>query len=112
MAPPLASTQDSIFMPDLYFLEPENHSHSTLRAVLSWEECDRLVDRTSAVRLGAEFPAGSINESNQSTIAILYVPPEEANEEWLTGVYRIEADVTDLNQTLGTLKRIPAIVSS
>lgn len=44
-------------------------------------------------------------------IAILYVRPEEANEKWLAGVYRIDADVTDINQALGTLNRIPAIVS-
>lgn len=99
-------------MPNLYFCEPENHSHRTLRAVLSWEECDRLVDRASAVHLGDDFPLGSVHGTNESTIAILYVCPEEANEKWLAGVYRIDADVTELNQALGTLKRIPAIASS
>lgn len=44
-------------------------------------------------------------------IAILYLRPEEANEKWLAGVYRIDADVTDINQALRTLNRIPAIVS-
>lgn len=107
----LASTQDSRCMPNLYFCEPENQSHRILRAVLSWEECDHVVDRASATRLGSEFPIASIDGSSQTMIAILYVRPEEANEKWLAGVYRIDADVTDMNQALGTLNRIPAIVS-
>ena len=91
-------------MPNLYFWEPENQSHGILHAVLPWEDCDRVVDRASAIRLGDEFPTESINGNSHATVAILYVRPEEANEEWLAGFYRLDADVTEIRERFGTLK--------
>jgi hypothetical protein len=32
------------------------------------------------------------------------VRPEEANEKWLPGFYRLEADVTEIHEGLRTLK--------
>jgi len=97
-------------MPHLYFCEPDNQSHGTLRAVLSWEECDHVVDRASAIRLGDEFPVGSINANGQTTVAVLYVRPEEANEKWFAGFYRMNVEVTEITKTLRILNRIPANV--
>ena len=87
-------------MPNLYFCESEDQSRGMLRAVLSWEDCNRVVNYGSAIHLGDEFPSGSINGSCRSTVAILYVRPEEANEEWGAGFYRIDADVTEIDKAL------------
>ena len=107
----LASMQYSRHMPKLYFWEPENQSHGILRAVLPWEDCDHVVDSVSAIHVGNEFPRRSINRSGQTTVAILYVCPEEANERWFAGFYLLKKDVTDINEALRILNRLPAIVS-
>ena len=67
-----------------------------LRAVLSWEDCNRVVNYGSAIHLGDEFPSGPLKGSWRSTVAILYVGPEEASEEWGAGFYRIDLDVTEI----------------
>jgi hypothetical protein len=97
-------------MPNLYFWEPDNPSHWILRAVLSCEDCDRVVDRASAIHLGGKFPGGSMNRRGHGTVAILYVHPDEANVEWLAGYYRIDTDVTEIHECVRTLNRIPGIV--
>jgi len=95
-----AFTPDSKSMPNLYFCESENQSRGMLRAVLSWEDCNRVVNYGSAIHLGDEFPSGPINGSCRSTVAILYVGPEEASEEWGAGFYRIDLDVTEIAEAL------------
>jgi hypothetical protein len=98
-------------MPNLYFWEPGNQNHGILHAVLAWDECDRVLDCMSATRLGAEFPTGSMNVGGSAQVAILYVRPDEANQVWVAGFYRIDADATKIHEALGTLKRIPAIIT-
>ena len=71
-----------------------------LRAVLSWEDCNRVVNYGSAMHLGDEFPSGTINGSGRSTVAILYVRPEEASEKWGAGFYRIDTDVMEIDEAL------------
>ncbi len=95
-----ASTRDSRCMPNLYFCESENQSRGMLRAVLSWEDCNRVVNYGSAIHLGDEFPCGTINGSCRSTVAILYVRPEEASEKWGAGFYRIDTDVMEIDEAL------------
>jgi hypothetical protein len=85
-------------MPYLYFWEPESQNHGILQAVLPWEDCDRVFDRASAIRLGDEFPKGPINRYGQATVVIFYVLPEEANEKWLAGFYHLDADVTEIRE--------------
>jgi hypothetical protein len=87
-------------MPNLYFCESENQSRGMLRAVLSWEDCNRVVNYGSAIHLGDKFPSGSTNGSCRSTVAILYVRPEEASENWGAGFYRIDADVMEIDEAL------------
>jgi hypothetical protein len=87
-------------MPNLYFCESGNQSRGMLRAVLSWEDCDRVVNYGSAIHLGDEFPSGSISGSCRSTVAILYVRPEEATEKWGAGFYRIDTDVMEIDEAL------------
>jgi hypothetical protein len=94
-------------MPNLYFCESENQSRGMLRAVLSWEDCNRVVNYGSAIHLGDEFPSGSINGSCRSTVAILYVRPEEAREKWGAGFYRIDTDVMEIDESLQMVTASP-----
>jgi hypothetical protein len=91
-------------MPNLYFWEPENQTHGILHAVLPWDECDRVINRSLATRLWDEFPSRSSNGSSHGTLAILYVRTEEANDQWSAGFYRIDADVTEIRNGLSTAK--------
>jgi hypothetical protein len=90
-------------MPNLYFWEPENQTHGILHAVLPWDDCDRVINRSLATRLGDEFPTRPNNGSAHGTLAILYVRSEEANEQWSAGFYRIDADVTEIRKGLSTV---------
>jgi|ERR1700723_147871 hypothetical protein len=90
-------------MPNLYFWEPENQTHGILHAVLPWDECDRVINRSLATRLGDEFPSRSSNGSSHGTLAILYVRSEEANDQWSAGFYRIDADVTEIRNGLSAV---------
>jgi hypothetical protein len=91
-------------MPNLYFWEPENQTHGILHAVLPWDECNRVIDRALATRLGDEFPSRPNKWSAHPTLVILYVRSEEANQEWTSGFYRIDADVHEIRRGLSTVK--------
>jgi hypothetical protein len=91
-------------MPNLYFWEPENQTHGILHAVLPWDECDRVINRALATRLGDEFPSRTNNGNTHGTLAILYVRSEEANEQWTAGFYRIDSDVTEIRNGLSAAK--------
>jgi hypothetical protein len=94
-------------MPKLYFWQPGNQSHGILQAVLPWKDCDRLVDRASALPVGDEFPTDSRNWNGQPTVAILHVHPEEANEKWIAGFYLLDMDIVEIHEGLRALKRSP-----
>jgi hypothetical protein len=89
-------------MPNLYFCESENQNHGMLRAVLPWDACNRMVKQESAIYLGDEFPSKSIEGACGSTVAILYVLPEEASEQWPAGFYRLDTDVLEIDTALQT----------
>jgi hypothetical protein len=98
-------------MPNLYFWEPEKQNHGILHAVLAWDDCDRVLGCASTTRLGPEFPTESMNVGGAAMVAILYVHPDEANQVWVAGFYRIDTDATKIHDALGTLKRIPAVMT-
>jgi hypothetical protein len=87
-------------MPNLYFWEPESQTHAILQAVLPWEVCERVVNRKLATRMGDEFPTESPNDPTRDSVVILYVRPEEANDNWFPGFYHIDLDVTEIREAL------------
>ncbi len=87
-------------MPNLYFWEPESQTHAILQAVLPWEACERVVSRKLATRIGDEFPTESPIETGRDSVVILYVRPEEANDHWFPGFYRIDSDVMEIREAL------------
>jgi hypothetical protein len=103
------SLQQWICMPNVYFWEPEIQNHGILHAVLSWDECDRVLDCATATHLGADFSSGSINLCGSATVAILYVRPEEANDVWTAGFYRIDADPMVIRERIRVFKKTPSI---
>jgi hypothetical protein len=87
-------------MPNLYFWEPESRSHGILQAVLPWDVCQRVVNRKLATHIGDEFPTGSPNGAGREALVILYVRPEEANDNWFPGFYRIDSNVMEIRKAL------------
>ncbi len=94
-------------MPKLYFCRSDNQSQGMLRAVLSWDECIRVMDLDSAIYVGTQFPSGSIGPNRASEVAILRVLPEESNEDWYAGYYRFDTSVMEMNEALQTLGEAP-----
>lgn len=78
-----------------------------LRAVLPWDECNRVLDLDSATYVGTQFPSGSIGPSRAPEVAILCVLPEESNEDRCAGYYRLDTSVMKINEALQTLAALP-----
>jgi hypothetical protein len=85
-------------MPLLYFVDPETPAHRILRAVLSWSQCNLLVDGASAVRI-PDDPAAQMK-----TEVAFYVGPEEANQKWSSGLYGLNLKMSDANESLRVLQ--------
>lgn len=100
-----------MYMPNLYFWEPGCQNHGILHAVLAWDECDRVLGCAPRTRLGPDFPTESMNVGAAARVAILYVRPDEASQVWVAGFYRIDADATKIHDALGTLERLPVVVT-
>lgn len=84
-------------MPNIYFWEPRHQSHGTLQAVLPWDHCERVIGPASATHLGAQFPTDSVNDSG--TLVILYVRPDEASDQWLSG-FRLNTDAATVHDAI------------
>ena len=79
-----------------------------LRAVLNREDCKHLAAPSAITYLGAEFPNlsnGSKGREQQRDFAVLKVDAEEADTQWRSGFYRVDADLMELNSVLLTLAR-------
>jgi hypothetical protein len=92
-------------MPNLYFCQPHSRNQGMLRAVLSREDCKHLADPKSVTYLGEQFP-DLVNGSLQTRdFAVLKFSAEEANSQWRSGFYRLDADLMELNTILLRLAR-------
>jgi hypothetical protein len=91
-------------MANLYFCQPHARNQGMLRAVLSREDCETLVGSGSAVFLGDKFPSLA-DSQGIADFAVLKIADDEANAEWRSGFYRLEADLVELNTTLMNLAR-------
>lgn len=75
-----------------------------LRAVLSLNECERVVSKHSVTFFGEKFP--SLTEANAGgDFAVLRFGPEETSGQWQPGFYRLESDLVELNDLLRDLQR-------
>lgn len=92
-------------MASLYFCQPHTQNQGILRAVLNREDCQRLAPLGAITYLGPEFPNFANNSREERDFAVLKVELEEANTQWRSGFYRVDADLMELNTVLLTLVR-------
>ena len=76
-----------------------------LRAVLSVRECDRVVSLHPATYVGEQFPKMMNGQEPAQDFAILSIRPEETTSNWRPGYYRLDSDLTKLNEALLALSR-------
>jgi hypothetical protein len=92
-------------MPTLYFCQPHAKNQGMLRAVLSVNECERVVRDHAATYVGDEFPKLANEQGSASDFAVLNFPPNETPAGWRSGYYRLDSDLTKLNESLLALSR-------
>ena len=76
-----------------------------LRAVLSVNECERVVSQHPATYVGKEFPKLANDQGSASDFAVLNFPPNEVPAGLQSGYYRLDSDLTKLNEALLALSR-------
>jgi hypothetical protein len=96
---------DSPGMPNLYFCQPHAKNQGMLRAVLSVHECERVVGRQHATYLGEQFPKVFNGPESAEDFALLSFHPDETAAGWQAGYYRLDSDLTKLNEALFALSR-------
>lgn len=92
-------------MPTLYFCQPHAKNQGMLRAVLSVNECERVVREYAATYVGSEFPKVANEQGSANDFAVLNFPPDETPLGWRSGYYRLDSDLTKLNESLLALSR-------
>ena len=76
-----------------------------LRAVLSVNECDKVVSKHSVTFFGDNFPSLSENQAGAGDFAVLRFAEEETGGSWRPGFYRLDSDLGELNDVLRELQR-------
>ena len=76
-----------------------------LRAVLSINECERVVREHPAIYVGEQFPKLANGQEAASDFAVLNFPANETPVGWQPGYYRLDSDLTKLNESLLALSR-------
>jgi hypothetical protein len=92
-------------MPNLYFCQPHAKNQGMLRAVLSVNECDRVVGKHPATFFGEDFPTLAESPSGEGDFAVLRFAAEESVGNWRPGFYRLDSNLVELNDALRDLQR-------
>jgi hypothetical protein len=92
-------------MPNLYFCQPHAKNQGMLRAVLSVKECERVVNQHPTTYVGEQFPLLPYGPETANDFAVLSFRPEETTANWRSGYYRVDSDLTKLNEALLELAR-------
>ena len=92
-------------MPNLYFCQPHAKNQGMLRAVLSVHECDHVVSQHPATYVGEQFPAVVNGQGTANDFAVISFRADETTSAWRTGYYRLDSDLTKLNESLLQLSR-------
>jgi hypothetical protein len=90
-------------MPSVYFCQPHARNQGMLRAVLSLQECERVVSPQNVTYVGEQFP--SVANSTTKDFAVIRFRPEETTRSWRPGYYRLDSDLSQLNESLLALSR-------
>jgi hypothetical protein len=92
-------------MPTLYFCQPHAKNQGMLRAVLSVHESERVVSLHPATYVGEQFPKLANETATARDFAVLNCPLGETPAGWRAGYYRLDSDLTKLNESLLSLSR-------
>jgi len=76
-----------------------------LRAVLSTNECERVVSQHPAPYVGDQFPKLGNEQGAANDFAVLNIACDETPAGWRPGYYRLDSDLTQLNESLLALSR-------
>ncbi len=76
-----------------------------LRAVLSVNECEKVVSKHSVTFFGDNFPSLSESQAGTGDFAVLRFAEEETGGSWRQGFYRLDSDLGELNDVLRDLQR-------
>jgi hypothetical protein len=76
-----------------------------LRAVLSVNECESVISQHAATYVGDEFPKLANEQGSANDFAVLNFPPNETPAGWRPGYYRLDSDLTKLNESLLAFSR-------
>jgi hypothetical protein len=76
-----------------------------LRAVLSMNECERVVSKHPVTFFGDSFPSLSEGQTDAVDFAVLKFAAEETVGNWRAGFYRLDSDLVALNDALRDLQR-------
>ena len=92
-------------MPNIYFCQPHAKNQGMLRAVLSVNECERVVSEHPATYVGEQFPTLVNGSDAANDFAVLSFRAEETTSSWRPGYYRLDSDLTKLNESILALSR-------
>ena len=92
-------------MPNLYFCQPHAKNQGMLRAVLSVNECDRVVRQYPATYVGEQFPELANGQDKAHDFAVISFRADETTSVWRSGYYRLDSDLTKLNEAILELSR-------
>jgi len=92
-------------MPNLYFCQPHAKNQGMLRAVLSIHECERVVSEHPARYVGEQFPALGNGNGSTDDFAVISFRAEEITNVWRAGYYRLDSDLTKINEAILALTR-------
>jgi hypothetical protein len=76
-----------------------------LRAVLSVNECERVVSQHPATYVGENFPRLASDHEVGNDFAVLSFRPEEITATWRSGFYRLDSDLNNQHDSLLALSR-------
>jgi len=76
-----------------------------LRAVLSTNECERVVSQHSLTYVGEQFPSFGNGHGPADDFAVISFRPDETTAQWRPGYYRLDSDLTEINEALMQLSR-------
>lgn len=76
-----------------------------LRAVLSVNECEAVVQQHPATYVGQDFPHLGNDTKTARDFAVIRFHPEETKAPWRPGYYRVDSDLNKLNESLLALSR-------
>jgi hypothetical protein len=92
-------------MPNIYFCQPHAKNQGMLRAVLSVPECERVVREYPATYVGDQFPTLTNGNTAPNDFAVISFRADETTSSWRSGYYRLDSDLTKLNEAILALSR-------